>query len=383
MRPLLQAAAVLVLAASAAAQKPEIPEDVDPETTDSGLTYSVLQKGDPGTHPGPKDWVKVHYTGWLTDGKVFDSSRQRGQPATFPLYGVITGWREGLQLMSEGSRFKLTIPPDLAYGKKGRPGIPPDSTLVFDVELLEVVARAPEFPEARPDKTTTTDSGLSYEVIEKGEGEVPADQDVVAFSFAIWKKDGEVVQHSGPNRSRTTLSGMRVPFIKEVLALMRPGARYRVEVPASAQGDLRNLPADQPTVWTLTVHEITRMPEFSMPSEDDLESTESGLKYQVIKEGEGRKPGDASRVTVHYAGWLEDGTLFDSSYSRGKPSTFDLDGTVKGFQEGLKLMQEGAVYKLVIPAELGYGERGSGRIPGGATLVFLVELKKIEENEDG
>ena len=106
-------------------------------TTESGLQYEMLEEGD-GEKPGPGDEVRVHYTGELLSGEVFDSSRERGEPVTFALSQVIEGWTEGLQLMSEGSRYKLYIPSDLAYGPGGNRSIGPNETLVFDVELLEV-----------------------------------------------------------------------------------------------------------------------------------------------------------------------------------------------------------------------------------------------------
>ncbi|TKV69431.1 FKBP-type peptidyl-prolyl cis-trans isomerase [Marinobacter panjinensis] len=107
------------------------------ETTDSGLQYEILEEGN-GEKPGADDRVKVHYTGELISGEVFDSSRERGEPVTFGLNQVIPGWTEGLQLMSEGSRAKLYIPADLAYGPGGNQRIGPNETLVFDVELLEI-----------------------------------------------------------------------------------------------------------------------------------------------------------------------------------------------------------------------------------------------------
>lgn len=106
-------------------------------TTESGLQYEVLEEGD-GEKPGESDRVKVHYTGELLTGEVFDSSRERGEPVTFGLNQVIPGWTEGLQLMSEGSRVKLYIPSDLAYGPGGNHSIGPNETLVFDVELIEI-----------------------------------------------------------------------------------------------------------------------------------------------------------------------------------------------------------------------------------------------------
>ncbi len=107
------------------------------ETTDSGLQYEILKEGD-GEKPSGEDRVRVHYTGELISGEVFDSSRERGEPVTFGLNQVIPGWIEGLQLMSEGSRAKLYIPAELAYGPGGNQRIGPNETLVFDVELLEI-----------------------------------------------------------------------------------------------------------------------------------------------------------------------------------------------------------------------------------------------------
>ena len=107
-------------------------------TTASGLQYLVLKEGD-GKSPKATDSVMCHYEGFLTDGTVFDSSVQRGTPATFPLQGVIKGWTEGLQLMKEGGKTRFFIPYNLAYGEAGASGsIPPYATLIFDVELIEV-----------------------------------------------------------------------------------------------------------------------------------------------------------------------------------------------------------------------------------------------------
>ncbi len=108
------------------------------KTTASGLQY-VVEKEGTGAQPTAQDEVTVHYTGKLLNGQVFDSSVNRGEPATFPLNRVIPGWTEGVQLMKEGAKYTFFIPSDLAYGPQGVPGaIPPHSTLIFDVELIKV-----------------------------------------------------------------------------------------------------------------------------------------------------------------------------------------------------------------------------------------------------
>ncbi|NBI41162.1 peptidylprolyl isomerase [[Haemophilus] felis] len=109
------------------------------KTTESGLQYEVLVQGE-GKIPAKTDKVRVHYTGTLIDGTVFDSSVQRGQPAEFPVNGVIAGWIEALSMMPAGSKWRLAIPHNLAYGERGAgASIPPFSALVFEVELLEIL----------------------------------------------------------------------------------------------------------------------------------------------------------------------------------------------------------------------------------------------------
>ena len=118
------------------AEKAKMPEVT---TLPSGLQYMVLKEGT-GKKPQATDQVKCHYEGMLIDGTVFDSSYRRGEPATFPLNGVIAGWTEGLQLMGEGAKYRFFIPFNLAYGENGAGNlIPPYSALIFDVELIQVI----------------------------------------------------------------------------------------------------------------------------------------------------------------------------------------------------------------------------------------------------
>jgi FKBP-type peptidyl-prolyl cis-trans isomerase FklB len=122
-------------------------------TLPSGLQYLVLKAGT-GPKPGPTDKVRVHYHGTLIDGRVFDSSVERGEPIELSVNGVIPGWTEALQLMPVGSKWKLFIPSSLAYGdQQAGPLITPGSTLIFDVELLDIIKPPAPAPAAKPDST--------------------------------------------------------------------------------------------------------------------------------------------------------------------------------------------------------------------------------------
>ncbi len=182
------------------------PEDVaavpaTAETTASGLASRVLTAGTGTEHPAAADTVNVHYSGWMLDGKMFDSSVSRGEPISFPLNGVIPGWTEGVQLMVEGEKRRFWIPADLAYGENpggGRPG----GMLVFDVELLDI-KKAPEPPKtpedvaAVPESAEKTASGLASRVLAKGTGtKHPAASDVVNVHYSGWMLDGSLFDSS-------------------------------------------------------------------------------------------------------------------------------------------------------------------------------------------
>tara|TARA_Y100001970_G_scaffold80562_1_gene102297 strand:- start:1097 stop:2014 length:918 start_codon:yes stop_codon:yes gene_type:complete len=234
-------------------------------TTASGLQYEIIKMGD-GEKPNATDKVEVHYHGTLEDGTVFDSSVERGQTISFPLNRVIKGWTEGVQLMPVGSKFKFIIPPELGYGDRGAGAvIPPNATLIFEVEL-----------------------------------------------FSIEK-----------------------PFIDT---------------------------------------------DFSLPAEEKV--LDSGLRYLDHVTGDGDAIEVGQEAIVHYSGYLADGTKFDSSHDRGQPFSFPLGQgrVIKGWDEGVVGMKKGGKRTLIIPPELGYGERGAGGvIPPNAMLMFEVELVDIHD----
>ncbi len=141
IREIMQAEAAAKAAAAAGAGRAYLAENAKREgvtVLPSGLQFEVLVAGD-GAKPGASDHVRTHYHGTLIDGTVFDSSYERGEPAEFPVGGVIAGWVEALQLMNTGSKWRLHVPSELAYGGQAAGSIPPHSALVFDVELLDIL----------------------------------------------------------------------------------------------------------------------------------------------------------------------------------------------------------------------------------------------------
>ncbi len=228
---------------------PETPTDVaaapaDAAKTATGLASKVLKAGTGSKKPAAIDTVTVHYSGWTTDGKLFDSSVKRGQPASFPLNGVIKGWTEGLQLMVEGEKRRFWIPANLAYGENpggGRPG----GTLVFDVELLGIkeAPKPPEAPKplavpadvaAPPADAEKTASGLASKVLKKGTGTVhPAATTQVKVHYTGWTTDGKQFDSSVARGQPIVfpLNGV-IPGWTEGVQLMVEGEQRRFWIPA-------------------------------------------------------------------------------------------------------------------------------------------------------
>jgi peptidylprolyl isomerase len=222
------------------------PEDVaappkDAKTTSTGLATKVLSKGTGKDHPTQDDQVKVHYTGWTTDGKMFDSSVQRGEPATFGVGQVIAGWTEALKLMVVGEKRRLWIPAKLAYGETPRMGAPAGN-LTFDVELLEIVAapKAPPDVAAAPKDAKKTESGLAYKVIKKGTGKThPTAASSVTVHYSGWTTDGKMFDSSVQRGQPATFSlGGVIKGWTEGVQLMVEGEKTRFWIPGNlAYGD--------------------------------------------------------------------------------------------------------------------------------------------------
>ena len=215
----------------------------DAKRSESGLAWKVVQPGTGDKHPKEWDLVTVNYTGWTTDGRMFDSSVKRGKPAEFPLNRVIRGWTEGVQMMVEGEKRRFWIPGDLAYGEAttNDPHAafgPPRGMLVFDVELLSFkeAPKPPETPKdvaAIPKNAKKTESGLGSRVLKKGTGkEHPTATSVVTVHYTGWTTDGKMFDSSIVRGAPATFGLNQV--IKgwtEGLQLMVEGEKRRIWIP--------------------------------------------------------------------------------------------------------------------------------------------------------
>ena len=226
---------------------PDVKEPpADATKTPSGLAFKVLQPGTGTEKPSREDSVEVHYSGWTTDGHMFDSSVKRGQPARFPVGGVIKGWTEGLQLMVVGDKRRFWIPANLAYGDSPGGGRPA-GMLVFDVELLGIThppkpAPPPEVPSdvaAAPKSAKKTKTGIAYRVLKKGTGkEHPTADSIVNVHYSGWTTDGKMFDSSVTRGQPATFPLKAViPGWTEGVQLMTVGEKTRFWIPGGLAYD--------------------------------------------------------------------------------------------------------------------------------------------------
>jgi peptidylprolyl isomerase len=239
------------------------------------------------------------------------------------------------------------------------------------------------------EKEITTASGLQYTEIEAGDGLAPQPGDIVSVHYRGTLEDGTEFDSSysrGEPIQFPLGRGMVIPGWDEGIALMTVGGKARLVIPPDlAYGD-QGAGGVIPPGATLTfevelVEILPGSPDAPTEvGEADYVTTDSGLKYYDLEVGDGASPEVGQSVAVHYTGWLEDGTKFDSSLDRGQPFTFPLGmrQVIPGWDEGVATMKVGGRRQLVIPPELGYGQQGAGGvIPPNATLIFEVELLEV------
>jgi len=273
---------------------------------ETGIKILDLKIGE-GNSPTIEDLITVKYTGWLEDGCIFDSSHVRGGDTQLLLVNLIQGWTQAMLTMAPGGIRRVEIPPDLGYRELGSPPfIPPNATLTFEIELVDVLT---------------------------------------------------------PDAARATATAIAADYTPTPTKAEMPGGS--VSLPELSNCNNSDYPDSAP--------------QFSDVSDDQLVLQASGISVFDLKIGQGKSPGENDLVNLHYTGWLINGCVFDSSYSRSTLATFPVAGVIPGFREAILGMSAGGQRRVKIPASLGYGDAGAGKlIPPGATLVFDIALESFK-----
>jgi len=363
-------------------------------TTATGLQYLEITAG---TGPAPKvgDLITMHYIATLADGTELANSYTQGDPVA-SVWGpnrLLTGWEEGIGLMKQGGKAKMVLPPELAFGPEGSGSIPPNAQIVIEMELLTVSAPPTPAEVANAD-LTKTETGLQYYDLTEGDGEEAIKSSTVSTLYTIWVKTDsgyDYIDASQENYPASFVIGRGdtvFPGWEEGVTGMKVGGKRLLVIPPELaygeSGAGTVIPGNATLVMEIELVSSQEPSVATKVDEKDFTTTESGLKYYDLVEGTGATPTTGQTVVVHYTGWLEDGTQFDSSVDRGQPFSFALGtgGVIAGWDEGVATMKVGGKRQLVIPAVLGYGDTGAGSlIPPGATLIFEVELLEIQGAE--
>ncbi len=359
-------------------------------TTDSGLQYLELVAGK-GKTPIAGDIISMHFIASLADGTELDNTYTSNQAAT-TIWGkdmLLPGWEEGIGLMHVGGKSKLVIPPALAFGEQGYGLIPPNAQLVIEMELL--ASDAPPVPtEIVEADQVTSETGLKYYDVSVGEGVEAMDKSIVETHYNLWFISADGVEYVDTSYQDTpirfTVGSVDTVFPgwAEGVTGMKVGGVRQLIIPAAlglGEQAYGNIPANSDLVMEIELVSVSEPQVKTEVDEADFTTTASGLKYFDLKAGTGVSPQSGQTVVVHYTGWLEDGTQFDSSVDRGTPFSFALGtgAVIPGWDEGVASMKVGGKRQLVIPADLAYGETGSGAtIPPNATIIFEVELLEIQ-----
>ncbi|SHK74185.1 FKBP-type peptidyl-prolyl cis-trans isomerase [Fibrobacter sp. UWEL] len=346
----------------------------------------------------PADTAKTEDTSAAVDtanvgNKLFADSYEGGEPLEFTLGmgQVIPGWEKGLVGMKVGEVRKLYVPYQMAYDGNSLDGIPAYSDLYFEVEL--VAAEKPMEPDVFPKnveglKWREVAKGLKINDEKVGSGKPTAIGSVLKVHYTGWLLSGRKFGSSkdmGKPLSVILGNGKMIKGWEQGLDGMREGGvrwfRISPNMGYGAQA-FSMIPPNSTLIFRVELissevdEEIAEMMDF-FPDTTTLkiENGSEGLRYAIIKEGEGEPAQKGINAKVHYTGWLTNGYKFDSSRDRGQPFDFPLGGgrVIRGWDLGVQGMLPGEKRILIVPPGLGYGSRGAGPIPGGSTLIFAVE----------
>ena len=361
-------------------------------TTKSGLQYKIDKPGN-NRHP-QKGWrVWLEYTGSLDDGTVFASTDETGNIDIRLGQGqVINGWEEALPMIGEGGHISLIVPPHLGYGNIETYNIPQNSTLHFEIDLIQ----ADSFPAIAPFpikgiKPEKLANGIKRYTIDSGHGSPARAGDNVYVHFTGWLPDGTIytsTRNVGDARRFTAGGGETFEGMDTALLTMAEGALCRFVIPYKLafgeKGYGNRIPPKTDLTLDIEMVRISRekhVTKWNAAGRDTL-STATGLRYIVFEPGSGPQIKDRSIVTAHYSVYLPDGTLIDSSVKRESPIRYPVGAglIIEGWEEASLLMRGGSRFQLLVPANLAYGDEGEPPlIPANSDLVFDIEILDVIE----
>lgn len=361
---------------------------------DSSKVADTTAAADSKAKPAVKDSAAADSTAEEPTGpRPFADSYEAGQPLEFTIGmgQVIAGWDKGLIGMKVGEVRKLTVPFQMAYGENSLEGIPPYSDLYFEVELVH--AEKPMEPDKFPasvDNLKWKEAAKGLKVYDEkvGTGKPAAPGAILKTHYTGWLLNGRKFGSSrdlGKPLSVVMGAGKMIKGWEQGLEGMREGGvRWFRIAPSMGYGATAYamIPSNSTLLFRveLVSSEIdeelaAKMDFFPDTTTLALENGSEGLRYAIVKPGEGEPAKSGSTVKVHYTGWLVNGYKFDSSRDRGQPFAFPLGGgrVIRGWELGVQGMLPGEKRILIVPPGLGYGSRAAGPIPGGSTLIFAVE----------
>jgi FKBP-type peptidyl-prolyl cis-trans isomerase len=363
-------------------------EGIKPVVSESGVKYWDIKVGE-GESPRIKDTAVLNLSSWMKDGMLWFTTEKQGYPVKLLLEQVPPGLAEGLLSMKVGGKRRIEIPSRLAFGESGLPGrVPPGADLVYQAKLIAVkqYIEPPKQTSVAGIESTIMPSGVKYWDFKVGKGKSPKPNSIVTVHYAGWLSDGKLfhntIQEGRPESFRLDKI---VKGFAEGLRSMKVGGKRRLEIPPELgygkKGQGQFIPPNSRLFFEVELFDVQRpLPPPKQTSVKGIKPVvlPSGLKYWDLKVGDGESPNLASNITVHYTGWLTDGTVFDSSIDRGQPLRIRLGRMIKGWGEGLKTMKAGGKRRLEIPYELGYGEDGiAPSVPPKARLIYELELLEV------
>ncbi len=365
------------------------PLTVISESMVQDIKVEILKEGQ-GEGAEKEDNLSVHYKGTLSDGVEFDNSYKRETPfELIPATAqVIEGWKIGLLGMKKGEIRRLTIPPEKGYGDRAISVIPANSTLIFEVELVDLLK--PLSPDSlvkiTDEQWLSHPRGLKFYTEKQGLGNPARTGSKLKVHYSGWLLGGTKfgTSKTSPKPAELTLGTRQViPGWEFGLAGIQEGEVRWLKIPPQLgynNQPMARIPPNSTLIFKVEVIDIAQDESFTgdvfpLISKVEWQELVPGLKYSVEKEGQGEAIATGSKVKVHYTGWLPDGTEFDSSRPRQQTFEFQLGGrqVIAGWDQGVVGMKIGERRLLHIQPSLGYGAKGAGIIPANSELIFMVE----------